>query len=113
MTHQKLALTLVGLVLVLFTAPAAHAATITARSELFCRHLETLHQYDRAPDVGKFYNEQFQKGECVFSGGSGADGSLQIGTTVRIEKRSGNEICVTPVGSTAPCLWTSSQAITE
>ena len=111
MTHQKLALTLVGLMLGLFTASAAHTETITKHG-LFCRHLETLHQFPRVPNCFvEFYTEQFKKGECAFAGLPFE--SLKIGTVVRIEKRSGDNICVAPVGSTQPCLWTDPDIFAE
>ena len=83
--HQKLALTLVGLVLALFTASAAHTETITKHG-LFCRHRETFHQYMREPDPVAFYSEQFRKGECAFAGLPLK--SLSIGTEVRMRSAS-------------------------
>ena len=103
-------LTFAGLVLALVTAPAVHATTI-AKQALICRHLETLDQYRRSPNVVQFYTEQHQRDECVWSE---ASKTLRIGTPVRIEKRSlGHDIWVAPVGSTEPCLWTSDDAVAE
>ena len=96
--------------LALLTASAAHAETITKHG-LFCRHRETFHQYMRDPDPVAFYSEQFRKGECAFAGLPLR--SLQIGTAVRIENRIGDDICVAPVGSTNPCLWTDTGIFAE
>jgi hypothetical protein len=88
----------------------AHAATIKYGAAM-CRHLETFAQWDRAASNVEFFHEQFQKGECRFS--TSPDPFFPVGAVVKIEKRSGAQVCVTAPTGNAPCVWVEAGGVAE
>jgi hypothetical protein len=82
-------------------APVEH--TITG-IDFMCRHVESLARIDQAQAKHLNIIPQLQRaGECF--------PTLPTGTVVRIEKRSGKEVCVTPAASSEPCLWTGTDIV--
>ena len=103
--------------LALLTAASAAGAASISKSDLLCRHLETLERLDRLPDDAylPFVSEQLKTKECVTTEG---DPSWARGTAVRIVKRdaSGKDICVVHERSPEPeqqCWWMSSAGVAE
>jgi hypothetical protein len=85
--------------------PAPVEPTITG-VDFRCRHVESLARIDQA--LAKHLNiiPQLQRaGEC-FAG-------LASGTVVRIEQRSGKNVCVTPTASSEPCLWMGADVVSN
>lgn len=85
--------------------PAAAEHTITG-IDFRCRHVESLARIDQA--LAKHLNiiPQLQRaGECF--------PTLPEGTVVRIEQRSGKNVCVTPTASSEPCMWTGADVVSN
>jgi hypothetical protein len=98
---------LFSVAILLSISSVGHAETVI-KQDFICRHLETLERLDRLARLrGRegidFMGDQIKTGECL--------GGLKIGTSVRVDKRSGTDVCVVPLGSSEPCQWVSSEVI--
>jgi hypothetical protein len=84
-------------------APVEHAIT---GIDFRCRHVESLTRIDQALAKHNNIIPQLQRaGECF--------PTLPGGTAVRIEQRSGKNVCVTPAASSEPCMWTGADVVSN